>query len=272
MRSRTTRSARALARGPAIACRAGSPMSVYDAAPDDSIEGSIDARAAPTGRSRWRRRCCSGSRWPCRRCAAGATIPGRSCATLLFADRPIQDGAGVIALDAPVRAYDAAVVPLTITALMPQTARALHQDPAPRDRPQPGADRGRVPSDARQRHRDHRDPGADQRVHPRPRRSPRPATASSTWRAASSRRPAAARRRRSRTATAALARLGQMKLKHGRSASGEPNQVQLLISHPNYTGMQMDQLSRNWIPPHYVQTIEARYDGRRCSRSTPTSA
>jgi sulfur-oxidizing protein SoxY len=35
-----------------------------------------------------------------------------------------------------------------------------------------------------------------------------------------------------------------------------------LISHPNYTGLQIDQLSRNWIPPHYVDRIEVTYAGR----------
>jgi sulfur-oxidizing protein SoxY len=43
---------------------------------------------------------------------------------------------------------------------------------------------------------------------------------------------------------------------------GEPNEVQVLISHPNYSGMQMDPLSRNWIPPHYVREIEISYGDR----------
>src|SRR5215472_13382208 len=36
-------------------------------------------------------------------------------ATLLFGDHPLQKGDGVIALDAPVRADDAALVPMTIS-------------------------------------------------------------------------------------------------------------------------------------------------------------
>lgn len=59
----------------------------------------------------------------------------------------------------------------------------------------------------------------------------------------------------------AMARLGQMRLRHTPFRLDQPNEVQLLISHPNYSGLQIDQLSRNWIPPHYVQTIEVRYNG-----------
>jgi sulfur-oxidizing protein SoxY len=60
----------------------------------------------------------------------------------------------------------------------------------------------------------------------------------------------------------AMARLGKMKLNHPPFRFNEPNQVQLLISHPNYSGLQIDQLSRNWIPPDYVQTIEVSYRDR----------
>ncbi len=39
----------------------------------------------------------------------------------LFEDRPILAGEGVIRLEAPYRAYDAAIVPITMAAEMPQT-------------------------------------------------------------------------------------------------------------------------------------------------------
>ena len=38
-------------------------------------------------------------------------------------------------------------------------------------------------------------------------------------------------------------------------------EAQLLISHPNYTGMQIDQLTRLWIPPDYVQSVKVSYGG-----------
>ena len=40
----------------------------------------------------------------------------------LFGERPIAGGAGVVSLEAPYRAYDAAIVPVTIAAEIPQTA------------------------------------------------------------------------------------------------------------------------------------------------------
>ena len=33
-------------------------------------------------------------------------------------------------------------------------------------------------------------------------------------------------------------------------------QAQLLISHPNYTGMQMDQLTRLYIPPFFIENLK----------------
>jgi sulfur-oxidizing protein SoxY len=62
---------------------------------------------------------------------------------------------------------------------------------------------------------------------------------------------------------AALARLGKMKLKQlSPFAVGEPLQVELLIGHPQYTGMQIDQLTRHWIPPDHIQSIAVRWNGR----------
>ena len=39
----------------------------------------------------------------------------------LFGDRPIAAGEGVVRLEAPYRAYDAAIVPITMVAEVPQT-------------------------------------------------------------------------------------------------------------------------------------------------------
>jgi len=48
-----------------------------------------------------------------------ASGPWPSLASEIFHDKPIQDGAGVIALDAPVRAEDAALVPMKLTIALP---------------------------------------------------------------------------------------------------------------------------------------------------------
>ncbi len=61
---------------------------------------------------------------------------------------------------------------------------------------------------------------------------------------------------------AALKRLGKMKLSfQGSPRLGAPATAQLLISHPNNSGLQMDQLTRNYIPANFVQKIAVTYGG-----------
>ena len=42
---------------------------------------------------------------------------------------------------------------------------------------------------------------------------------------------------------------------------GRPALVQLMISHPNDPGLAMDQLTRTYAAPHFVRSVEVRYDG-----------
>jgi sulfur-oxidizing protein SoxY len=61
----------------------------------------------------------------------------------------------------------------------------------------------------------------------------------------------------------ALQRLGKMKLILGeRSTPDMPVGVKLLVSHPNNSGMQMDQLTRNYIPADFMQILKVSYDGQ----------
>ncbi len=61
----------------------------------------------------------------------------------------------------------------------------------------------------------------------------------------------------------AMARLGKMKFRPlSPFEAGTPLRAKLKIGHPNYTGLQIDQLTRNWIPPDYVTKIDIRFDGR----------
>ena len=65
-----------------------------------------------------------------------------------------------------------------------------------------------------------------------------------------------------KNAELAAGRLGKMKLNLPETiTAGEPVTAQLLISHPNYTGMQYDQINRYFIPADYVKTIAVRYNG-----------
>jgi sulfur-oxidizing protein SoxY len=61
---------------------------------------------------------------------------------------------------------------------------------------------------------------------------------------------------------ASLAEIGRMKLRlSGAVAAGKPVEAQLMIRHPNFNGMQMDQLTRTYTPMRYVKTIDIAYEG-----------
>jgi sulfur-oxidizing protein SoxY len=57
----------------------------------------------------------------------------------------------------------------------------------------------------------------------------------------------------------AKATMGVMKLKQfapeASASSSTPREMQLMIRHPNNSGFQMDQITRNYIPPHFIQTV-----------------
>lgn len=62
---------------------------------------------------------------------------------------------------------------------------------------------------------------------------------------------------------AAAAGLGKMKLTLERTPQlNQPLLAQLMIRHPNTSGMSMDQVSRLYAPPHYVRHIDVSYNGK----------
>ena len=65
----------------------------------------------------------------------------------------------------------------------------------------------------------------------------------------------------------ALERLGKMKLSLAdRSRPDEPIRAKLLISHPNSSGLQMDQATRNYIRADFMQTLDVTYNGQQVFR------
>jgi sulfur-oxidizing protein SoxY len=180
----------------------------------------------------------------------------------LFADREIHDGAGVLRLEAPVRAHEAAVVPIEITAAIPQTPeryiKTIHlvidQNPAPVAAVfHLTPDSGSATIATRVRINEYTDVRAIAET------SDGELYMTSRFVKAAGGCSAPALKDHEQ----AMARLGQIRLKPITPfVAGEPNRAQLLISHPNYSGMQMDPLSRNWIPPDYVREIEISYRDR----------
>ncbi len=62
---------------------------------------------------------------------------------------------------------------------------------------------------------------------------------------------------------AAMKRLGKAKFKIAKGrVEGEPVQSQLLISHPNITGMQMDQVTRYIKKSHFVDKLTVTFNGK----------
>ena len=64
-------------------------------------------------------------------------------------------------------------------------------------------------------------------------------------------------------AQAALASLGRMKFRvEGDPRGNQPVLAQLMISHPNDSGLAMNQVSRLFTPPHFVRQVRITYGGQ----------
>ena len=178
---------------------------------------------------------------------------------MLFQDRPIHDGAEILALDAPYRAHDAAVVPISIEPAFPQTEERhiktvtllIDENPLPvagRFHFTPAS--GRASLSTRVRVNAYTNIRAiaetsDGKLY----MTKRYVKASGGCSAPAGKDP-----------DAALARLGKMKVRQSDAlVLGEPNLAQLLVSHPNHTGMQMDQVTHLYVPAHFVNNIEVRF-------------
>ncbi|WP_374088762.1 quinoprotein dehydrogenase-associated SoxYZ-like carrier [Methylomicrobium lacus] len=62
---------------------------------------------------------------------------------------------------------------------------------------------------------------------------------------------------------ASLKRLGKMKFRLDEGVkTAEPNLVQLMISHPNITGMQMDQMTRFVKKSHFIEQLKVTFNGK----------
>jgi sulfur-oxidizing protein SoxY len=61
----------------------------------------------------------------------------------------------------------------------------------------------------------------------------------------------------------AMARLGKTRFRVDDAVTmDKPTLAQLMISHPNVSGLAMDQVTRLYAPPHFVRKIDVSYAGR----------
>lgn len=67
----------------------------------------------------------------------------------------------------------------------------------------------------------------------------------------------------SKSVADAAAHLGDLKLKVPQEAAADmPSKLELLIRHPNFTGMQMDQVTRNYVPADFIENVTITHDGK----------
>jgi len=182
----------------------------------------------------------------------------------LFKDRVIAtDAAQIVELVTPVRAQDAAVVPITIKTRVPQgTERyisklylVIDKNPAPLAAVfSMTPDLGRADIETRVRIEEYTDVRVivemnDGSLH----MSSNYVKASGGCSAPAGKDPAEA-----------AAGIGRIKLALEQSGSlDQPQQVQLMIRHPNFSGLAMDQVTRLYTPPHFVRHLEVAYNGKR---------
>lgn len=55
----------------------------------------------------------------------------------------------------------------------------------------------------------------------------------------------------------AMRGMGEMRFKVAETLAGKPAEATLMIRHPNFNGMQMNQVTRNFTPARYIQKISA---------------
>ena len=175
----------------------------------------------------------------------------------IFPGRQIQDGGGVVSLDAPPRALDAALVPVTVDfpGARPIKSVYLIID----DNPSPLAAHFTFgpKADARSLKMRVR---VDAYTNLHAVAEARDGTLYSTTRfikaAGGCSAPSGP------DDAAALQDVGLMKLRLlGQFTAGQPMQAQLMIRHPNFNGMQMNQITRLYTPARFIRTIDATYEG-----------
>ncbi|HSV70255.1 MAG TPA: quinoprotein dehydrogenase-associated SoxYZ-like carrier [Methylibium sp.] len=186
----------------------------------------------------------------------------------LFADRKIsEDARGVIELETPVRAADAAVVPIAIRTQFVQTPEryirkvwlVIDKNPSP-----VGAtfsftpDSGRAEIETRVRIEEYTNVRAVAEF------NDGSLVMQTRYVKASGGCSAPA----GKDLAEALANIGKMRLRvEGDAVAGKPALAQLMVSHPNVSGLAIDQLTRLAPPPHFVRSIAVTYAGKPVLRA-----
>jgi sulfur-oxidizing protein SoxY len=181
----------------------------------------------------------------------------------LFADKPITSPADdLIELEAPVRAEDAAIVPVAIRTRFPQKADRyvekvwliIDNNPSPISAVfnfTPASGRADVETRVR----------VDEYTHVRAIAQTNDGKLYMTTRFVKASGGCSAPPGKDQAS--ALASLGKMRFKvEGEVKANQPVLAQLMISHPNNSGLAMDQLTRQYTPAHFVRRVNVTYGGK----------
>ncbi len=60
----------------------------------------------------------------------------------------------------------------------------------------------------------------------------------------------------------AMRGMGDMKMKFAESHAGRPQEATLMVRHPNFSGMQMNQITRDYTPARYINTLAITRGGQ----------
>ena len=185
----------------------------------------------------------------------------------VFADAPIERGDAVVELDTPKRAVDATIVPVAIRTRLAQSTGhfietiwlIVDNNPSPvaaifHFTPQSG----RADVETRIRIEQYTHVRAIARTN-----DGRLFMATSYVKASGG-----CTAPRGNDPASALATLGRMRMKvDGTPVPGRPILAQLMISHPNDSGLAMDPMARTYAAPHFVRTVEVTYAGKPVMRA-----
>jgi sulfur-oxidizing protein SoxY len=183
----------------------------------------------------------------------------------IFNNHAMEDGAGVIAIEMPYRAEDAAIVPVTLRTTLPAgdsrrvvaITLVIDQNPSPMAaRFELGPDASVSQISTRVRVNNYTD------VHAVAELSDGKLYVTKTYVKASGGCSAPA----AKNADEAQGKLGQIRFRQFTKSSEGPisgaREAQVMIGHPNNSGLQMDQITQLYIPAFFVDHLQVLQDDR----------
>jgi len=179
----------------------------------------------------------------------------KTIATYIFGDRKIEPTETLVKLDAPARAQDAALVPVTLS--MPEKDKIKSVYLVIDDNPSPLAAHvkfGPAADPSLLQFRVRVDTYTNMHAVAETMDGRLFGTVAFVKASGGCSAPIEA------TDEEALKGTGEMRMKFaGGVVPGKPMEATLMIRHPNFNGMQMNQLTRNYTPPRYIDKLSVSY-------------